>query len=155
MHVNNYELTFLTEYDDGYTAGNGGTFTRTIAASDFRLAFHIAWAMLGEQVGDDLWLSEILMPVRWVCRPANLRAMLENREVWLRVLKKLQLKLGRVRFIYSDNIGLRHNLREVMDGPSKKTIGPLEVIGLEMYYGPRSHPQDEYGPWRYYEADSK
>lgn len=98
--MKNFELTFRTEFDDGYSAGNGGPFTRVIATDETRLAIDIAQGMVGEEVGYHLWLAEALS-VQETGKAPSLSALTDDTLVWKRVFQRLKVTdLRQVCFVY-------------------------------------------------------
>lgn len=131
--MRSFELRFQTEYDDGYSAGNGGTFTRIIAADDTPLAWHIGQGMLGEIVGDSLWLSSLIFISKTEKIP-TIPCILPNNEVWKRVFQKLSFPLSKIRLIFSSNIGLAHgHVRRIDFDPNIINYSEPEVVGFTIW----------------------
>lgn len=98
--MKSFEATFLTEYDDGYSAGSGGQFMRIILSSDIHTAWRIARAMLGEEVNEGMWLSEFLS-IQTTSAPPRMSGFIDNAACWQRVVEKLSLAPESFRLIYN------------------------------------------------------
>jgi hypothetical protein len=92
--------------------------------------------MLGEIVGDSLWLSEIER-IEETENLVSVPCLMKNADVWARVTRRLRIQLEAIRFIYSSHIGLPFSNRDrVCHSPKYKAP---EIVGFRFWNHPSKH----------------